>query len=51
MNKGVSAGLICPTRLKKTVFVQEINAVQEFVNIAKNLNKTILIAIVIVKLF
>jgi hypothetical protein len=51
MNKGVSAGLICPTRLKKTVFVQEINAVQEFVNIPKNLNKTFLIAIVIVKLF
>lgn len=39
MNKGVSAGLICPTRLKKTVFVQEINAVQEFVNMPECLNK------------
>ena len=51
MNKGVSAGLICPARLKKTVFVQEIGAVQEFVNILVNLNKMILLAIVIVKLF
>jgi len=32
MNKGVSAGLICPARQKKTVFVQEIDVVQEFMN-------------------
>ena len=39
MNKGVSAGLICPARQKKTIFVQEIGAVQEFVNMPECLNK------------
>jgi hypothetical protein len=40
MNKGVSAGLICPAHANRSVFfVQEIDVVQEFMNMQESLNK------------